>query len=219
MHSLIFPEIFDGHVMGFFTDRTLGTSVESITHRRVYFPRQTHSDTVEIIDRNLEEREADAVITMRRDIILGVRTADCVPILLYDKKMLIIAAVHAGWRGTARGILKKTVARMQEVFLTRPEDILLAIGPSIGECCYEVEDHVAEAVSIGTGPGEYVSPRAAGRPHLDLQEANRVQALGLGIPEHQISVVDRCTCCSNMFHSYRRDPSETGRQGGFIGFP
>ncbi|MEJ2184184.1 MAG: peptidoglycan editing factor PgeF [Nitrospirota bacterium] len=216
---MIFPEIFDGHVMGFFTDKELGVDVQGLTERRVYFPEQEHGSRVLWVKEDLRPRKADAVLTGRADILLGVKVADCVPILLFDRDNHAVGAVHAGWRGTAAGILKKTVAALRSEFDTRPETLLIALGPAIRWCCYQVKDNVLKAVMKETGDGRYWS-RKNGKVCLDLQTANKLQALSLGVPEQNISVIDECTLCSpEKYYSYRRDHDATGRQGGFIGMP
>ena len=223
MDDMIFPEIFDGHVMGFFTGREIGIDIEPVVHRRVYMPVQEHTGDITILKADLGPVTADAVITDRADILIGVQVADCVPILLYDRARQIIAAVHAGWKGTANGVLKKTVTTMQETFSCRPEDILMATGPAIKWCCYGVGRDVLEAVVRETGSsepqGEYHMERD-GKLCLDLPSANKTQALSVNIPEHHIWTAEECTFCyPERFYSYRHSKGPTGRQGGFIGLP
>jgi YfiH family protein len=210
---MIYPEIFDGLALGFFTDREVGIEVETITHKSVYFPVQKHTDIVNFVEEDLRSCTADAVITKRKDILLGVKVADCVPILLLDRVKGIAAAVHAGWRGTAKGILKNTITAIVDKYGARPGDLLVAMGPSIKRCCYEVSDDVIQAITDKTGVGDY-----HGKAHLDLQGANRAQALSAGIRTEHVYLVEECTCCSDgKYNSYRRDKGSQGRQGGFIG--
>ncbi|HHO65976.1 MAG TPA: peptidoglycan editing factor PgeF, partial [Epsilonproteobacteria bacterium] len=114
---------------------------------------QTHSDRIEVIRESetrgwgsLEDavKDCDALVTDLKEVVLTILTADCVPILLYDREKEIVAAVHAGWKGTKAQIAAKTVAKMQEVFGCDPENIIAGIAPSIGRCCYEVGEEVAE---------------------------------------------------------------------------
>ena len=111
-----------------------------------------------VLDSDLSPRIADAVITNNKGILLGVQVADCVPVLLYDVKRNVIGVVHAGWRGTAVSILKKTIETMRERFSSFPDDIKIAIGPSIRWCCYHVGYDVLESVEKATGSGEYHNP-------------------------------------------------------------
>lgn len=175
---------------------------------------QRHTADVVEIDNVLTPLVADAVITEREGILLGVAVADCVPILVYARKRRLIAAVHAGWRGTAAGIMKATLKKM----LTRSEaeDIRIAIGPAIRRCCYHVGDDVLEAVIKETGQGDY-HMESEGAKRLDLPSANRQQAVFMGIPPENIWMSDECTCCyPERFHSYRYSKNFAGRQGGFI---
>ncbi len=217
--SMIFPDIFDGHAMGFFTTRAMGSYIEDITGRKVYFPIQKHTDTVIELDPDLTPKEGDAVITDRANVILGIKVADCVPILIFDTRRFVIGAVHAGWRGTSKGILKKTISRLEQRYNSRSEDLLLAIGPCIGQCCYEVGHDVIDAVVHETGPDNYYI-KNGDKFMLDLQQANRLQAIRLGVPESQIEAIGECTSCqSDKYFSYRRDENVKGRQGGFISLP
>jgi YfiH family protein len=216
---VIYPEIFDGLAMGFFTDREVGIEVASISGRPVYLPTQKHTDKIAVVEEDLAPREADAALSSRADIILGVQVADCVPILLLDRRQGVVGAVHAGWRGTAARILPKTIAALVHTYGTRSQDVLLALGPSIRGCCYEVGAEVLDAVQAATG-GDGYHHRRWGKPHVDLQEANRLQATGAGISWTNISITTQCTCCHpRRYHSFRRDAGRQGRQGGFIGLP
>lgn len=185
---------------------------------RVFYPIQRHTDNIYILNDNRQiDVAADAVITDRRGILIGVKVADCVPILLYDRRRDVIGAVHAGWRGTAKGILKKTIKTMSDIYGSCGDDILIAIGPSIKGCCYEVGVDVMESVYKATGEGEYYKG-IDGRHYLDLSMANIIQAQSMGVPQDNIWYSDECTFCNPLkFYSYRYSGTSTGRQGGFIG--
>lgn len=220
-----YPEIFDGLVMGFFTDREVGLEVEGLTHRRIYYPIQEHTGKVMVLGKDLAPKVADAVITDGRGVMLGVKVADCVPVLLCDRQGRSIGAVHAGWKGTAQGIVKKAIEEMKKNFGSEPEDILVAMGPSIRWCCYVVGEDVFKAVKKATGEGEYFMTKDDDIC-LDLQSANKYQALSAGVRAENISVVEDCTFCyPKMYYSHRYIVSTAGkqknegRQGGFIGFP
>jgi YfiH family protein len=223
---MIYPEIFDGIVMGFFTDREIGLGVEGLTHRRVYFPVQEHTGRVTVLDNSLDPKVADAVVTDSHGVLLGVQVADCVPILLCDRAGRSIAAVHAGWKGTSEGIMKKTIKLMEEDFGARAGDILVAMGPAIRWCCYIVGKDVYDSVARATGEGEYSMMRDD-EICLDLQSANKHQALAAGVKWEHISIVEECTFCDpGKYYSYRYSKitgypgqENAGRQGGFIGFP
>jgi YfiH family protein len=216
---MIYPEIFNGHVLGFFTDRDVGTRVERLTGKKVYFPVQKHTDTVKVVKGDLKSSTADAVITDRDDIFLGIKAADCVPILVFDRANRAMGAIHAGWRGTAKGILRKTIRKMSETFGSSPQELLVAIGPAIRWCCYTVGKDVLDAVKKETGKGDYHIKRK-GEICLDLQSANRVQALSEGVDNIRISITEECTYCfPEKYFSYRFEKGTRKRQGGFIGMP
>ena len=215
---MIYPGVFEGRVMAFFTDREVGLDVSGITGRSVYMPVQEHTGSIIELGASLAPRVGDAVFTIRRDVLIGVKTADCVPVLLHDPVNMVMGAVHAGWRGTAQGILRLTIQAMSERYSTRPSDILLAIGPAIRWCCYEVGRDVLDAVVAATGEGDYHKVRD-GKLCLDLPEANLRQAISVGVMNHHVWISDECTWCHpEKYYSYRYDQA-TGRQGGFIGMP
>jgi YfiH family protein len=210
--------------------------------------RQIHTDIVHRVDAaalsGKEAPQADALVTRERGVLLAVQTADCVPILLADPKNRAVAAIHSGWRGTLRRIAEKTVGRMQMEFGTRPADLIAAIGPGIGGCCYEVGSEVArefdsqfpEARDWFDGPfdalaaGEndpnwlpWLTMRPPGHPpppprvNLDLMAANRAILTNAGVPAGQIVSSGFCTACrTDLFFSYRREKT-TGRLMTAIG--
>jgi YfiH family protein len=223
MDQLIKPEIFNGKVKAFFTRKSPGADIGkisnllSISEKDIYLPVQKHTDQVLVLRSDLAPVTADAVVTQRRGILLGVTVADCVPILLYDRRKSAVGAVHAGWRGTASQIMKKTVRIMVELFDSAPGDIIVAIGPSIRWQCYDVGVEVKEAVCEATGEGKYCMSNK-GKCFIDLSSANRTQALSSGIPAGNIWSSGECTRCNpDAFYSYRYSRRYAGGQGGFIG--
>jgi polyphenol oxidase len=173
--------------------------------------RQVHSNRVVYADglRDREE-EGDALITDHIGQSIGIRTADCVPILLLDSKNRAIAAVHAGWRGTASEIVKTVLAAMSERFRREPAGIYAAMGPSIRPCCYEVGEDVAAKFSA-LFP-EWGIENEGMKVRLDLVEANRRQLTSVGVPDNRIFDSGLCTTCqSEQFFSYRREPENPGR--------
>jgi YfiH family protein len=158
--------------------------------------------------------EADALITDQPGLLLAVRTADCLPILVADPEHRAVAAIHAGWRGLLAGILKEVLGRMAQQFGSHPEALLIAIGPAIGGCCYEVGPEVA------TQFRELFPERKDldGRTHLDLTEAARRQLLEAGVRERSVAAAGLCTrCLGEEFYSWRRDGPRTGRMLSVIG--
>lgn len=162
--------------------------------------------------------ECDGIITNQPAVMIGVCVADCIPLLLFDPVQRVAAALHAGWKGTAGGIARKGIEAFVAMFGSRPEDILAAIGPGIGECCYEVDAPVMEAFRKGKGGWDSFAREAGnGKWRLALAEANRRQLLMAGLVETNIETAPHCVCCEHdLFFSHRRDNGETGRQMGFI---
>jgi hypothetical protein len=160
----------------------------------------------------------DAIVTSRTNLAVCIKTADCVPVFIVDRKKKIIAVVHAGWKGTALEISAKVVCLLQEKYGSTPRDILTAIGPSIGQCCFEVDTSAANAFFEQKNNDAFLFPGA--RPNkwmLDLAEANRLQILNCGIPEANIDVSDLCTSCRHdLFFSHRGSGGITGRQVNFM---
>jgi YfiH family protein len=207
--------------------------------------RQFHSDVIYVLsDSPQEPPRGDASITSIPGFILGVQTADCVPILLADTKRRIVAAVHAGWRGTLKRIVMKTVGRMQMVFGTQPKDIAAALGPAVAGCCYEVGPEVAQAFAgqftvarewfegpfdrliadDSPNPLQWLNRMPPGhqpppsRVHLDLRAANRWQLLEAGVAAGNISSSDLCTACrTDLLFSFRREGKDSGRLMAVIG--
>ena len=157
---------------------------------------------------------ADALITNLPGICLIVQVADCVPILLFDSAQKVIAAVHAGWRGTVKRIAHETVRIMTEKFGCAPEDIMAGIGPSIGPCCYEVGDEVVEKVmdSLSNADKLLTDSPSSGKKHFNLREANFQELMESGLMDTNIELAGICTCCNNdEFYSYRCQNGKAGR--------
>jgi YfiH family protein len=182
--------------------------------RVIVVPRQTHTTNVRVITdipMSEELQDVDAVVTHLKDFCLCVSTADCVPILLYDKEKQVIAAIHAGWRGTVGRIVEKTIEVMRIQYGTEGKDLVACIGPSISLESFEVGDEVYAAFEEAGFDMARIARRYK-KWHLDLWEANRVQLLANGVlPEH-IEVVGICTFQRHEdFFSARRLGIKSGR--------
>jgi YfiH family protein len=197
--------------------------------------KQFHSDVIHLFDTaSGEPCKGDASITNRPNLLLAIQTADCVPILLVDPKKRAIAAIHAGWRGTLARIASKTIGKMQMHFGTNPRDLLAAIGPSIGPCCYEVGTEVATQFlsQFADAPTYFDEFRTGDEPNpiqwlnmmppghqpppkgvlLDLRKANRSQLISAGLRPQNICTIDLCTAChSDILFSYRKQGPQSGR--------
>lgn len=203
--------------------------------------QQIHSDVIHsVASVSTDSAHGDASITNAPNLLLSVQTADCVPILLVDPKKRAVAAVHAGWRGTLARITKKTVGRMLQEFGSKASDLLAAIGPSIGPCCYEVGvELVTKFTAQFADAAEYFDePRTGDEPNpiqwlnmrppghqpppnnvrLDLRKANVAQLKSAGLRPANIHVSGLCTACNtDRLFSFRREGPVSGRLMAVIG--
>jgi YfiH family protein len=203
--------------------------------------KQIHSDVIQLFSANSTKScSGDASTTSHPGLLLGIQTADCVPILLIDPKKRAVAAIHAGWRGTLARITEKAIGRMRLEFASQPRDILAAIGPSIGPCCYEVgadlvtkftaqfpdgADYFDEPLSgEEPNPLQWLNMRPPGHQpapknvRLDLRKANRSQLEKGGVRPQNIFSCDLCTACnSSLLFSYRKQGAVSGRLMAVIG--
>lgn len=203
-----------------FENRILLCNALEINRNRLIFPKQTHSARIKSIDTDyldcgeIEKKnflsETDAIITDLKGVCIGVKTADCVPVILFDQKKKVIAAIHAGWRGTAQRITYLTVKRMISEFQSDPSDIIAGIGPSISPEVYEVGPEVWTQFD----PIYYRQDGlvADDKRKLNLWKANQDQLSEAGIPVNHIELAELCTYSNpNAFFSARRDGAKTGR--------
>ena len=205
-------------------NRNLLARAFDITPEALVTVRQVHGSDILVIDEPNEDYshflsvECDAVITNQPHVMIGVCVADCAPILLLDPEKQVIAVVHAGWQGTAAGLVTKTIAGMTSLFNCNPASVQAVIGPCIGKCCYEVDAPVRKAFAqTGLIWEMCAEPGDEGKWRLDLAAANRSLLLAAGVREDALQVSDLCVSCHReLFFSYRRDNGETGRQMGFI---
>jgi YfiH family protein len=206
--------------------------------------RQVHSDIVRLVDSPADSPLAgDGMITATPGLLLGIQTADCLPVILVDPKHRAVGVFHAGWRGTVKRIVEKGVGEMRRHFGSRARDLKAAIGPGIHGCCYEVgeelrqrfdsqfayaaelfleveeSDPVREKYPMlfltARAPGHSVLPK---KIFLDLVEANRQQLLAVGVPAKSIEASPLCTNCrTELLFSYRAEKGKTGRMMGVVG--
>lgn len=202
------PEIFE-------TNRLLLAEKLMIKPGQLVFPRQTHTNCVaEISDiPDNEIKETDALVTNKPGICLCVQTADCVPVLLFDPKMNVISAVHAGWRGTVKKITGIAVQKMARNYGSSPKNIIAAIGPSIGPEIYEVGNEVVEEVRKSLPVADILLLKnSSGNFHLNLWEANRQILLENGLQGRNIQIFGECSFTQNhRYFSARKEGAETGR--------
>jgi hypothetical protein len=192
--------------------------------------RQVHGDGVCRVDQALVSRQGfpqilldegigyDGLATSLPDLALVVTTADCQPILIHDPAHRAVAAVHAGWRSTAKGIARRALDVMASAYGTRPEDCLAAVGPSIRGCCYEVDSAVMEAMAVILPEWQqHAVPTRPGHVRLDLAGVNRALLEAAGVRRDRIADAGLCTSCrTDLFFSHRAEKGRTGRMMNFI---
>jgi YfiH family protein len=201
------------------------------TLERLVRVKQVHGATIRVLKRGFvdpdaaaETPEADGIVSNEPNLVLSVQVADCAPILMADRRTGAVAAVHAGWRGTCAAVARAAVAAMVRELGSSPADIVAAIGPSIGPCCYTVGENVLDAFRAHGATAEetdrWFTRDGNGRWRLDIWSANRDQLLGSGLREAQIHICGLCTQTHHgLFESYRGDGERAGRMAGLIAVP
>lgn len=178
----------------------------------IAYQYQIHSDIITVTDSAGNCGDSDALITSRKNLLLVLTIADCTPILIYDFKNQVIAAVHSGWRGAENQILKKALLRMNELFKTKGEDLLVYLGPSVSQINYEVSEDVA-----GLFNKKYLQ-NYNGRLLLDVANANYDMLMDFHVKKNNIQKSVLCTYqMKGLLHSYRRDRNKSGRSLAVIG--
>jgi hypothetical protein len=186
---------------------------------------QVHGSGVRVVKNLIEAKPAedgrgdtlycDAIVSNAPGVLAGVKTADCVPILIGDPLTGAFAAVHAGWRGTLADVATKALSRMVNEYNTQPGDVVIAIGPAAHECCYEVGSEVIDAFGsrFGKSAGLF-NPTRTDHACVDLLKTNRVQLTAAGVNEARIYSAPLCTMCrTDLFFSYRREKNLYGKVG------
>jgi YfiH family protein len=175
-------------------------------------PNQVHGGVVRSVRKGGRYSSCDALVTNVPGVFLAVSVADCIPVLMVDRMRKVVAAVHAGWKGTLERIVENTIVQMEREYGTHASDISAFIGPGAAACCYEVGPEVSSRFN-----GRFVRSANA-KVHLDLKSANEDQLLNMGVRRSEIEINGRCTICNpSLFHSFRRDREKSGRMLAVIG--
>jgi polyphenol oxidase len=175
---------------------------------QVFWRKQIHGDDILValggVGASKGCSDADAYITHEKNLPIALRTADCVPVFIFDPRLCVIGLAHAGWRGTYKSIAVKTVQKMQEKYASQLSDLKIVLGPSIRECCYQVGEEFRHYFPA------YVQDRE-GFLYADVVSANRDQLLQAGVRQENIFDSGICTCCNKNYFSFRRDGKKAGR--------
>ncbi|MCX7991332.1 MAG: peptidoglycan editing factor PgeF [Proteobacteria bacterium] len=240
-YSYIMPDRFFSDLRVFFLSKNLGISVDNsqkdypsppdmniinkissyfpVNPKHIIFMNQVHSDMVIIkADKRPSFPQADGIITQMKGLALAVKSADCLPIFLFDNKNKVISAIHSGWRGTALKIVKKALKKFEQEFNSNFSDIYVFIGPAINGSCYEIGKDVYQHFGfLGKKRADYFNRAKNNKFYMDLKGINAYILEQEGIPPENIEICDLCTHCeSALFHSYRRDGVNAGRNISFI---
>lgn len=194
----------------------------------VVIPNQAHGKNVVMITRerwNTDRAPHDRILsgvdgltTKEKGMLLVIKVADCIPVFLYDPASPAISLIHAGWRGTASGIIEQGVSEMEASFGTNPKTIQAGIGPGIGGCCYEVKEDVREAFINQNLDDSLRQIGADNKIFLDLKKAIFLELINRGLHQDNIEIAPECTFCNpDLFFSHRRDNGQTGRMAAVIG--
>ncbi|MBO5615287.1 MAG: peptidoglycan editing factor PgeF [Prevotella sp.] len=219
------------NITSFTTDRTIGRDETRllgclpVRASRLVYPHQTHTDRIAVIDSQMlslsvSECKArlegiDAVISDQSGVAMGISTADCIPVLVYDAAHHAAAAIHAGWRGTVARIVEKTLAVMADTYGTVPSQCVAAIGPGISQDSFEVGQEVVDQFAeAGFQMDQYVIMKR--KPHIDLKAINREQLLNSGLEACNITVSDVDTYTDERFFSARREQLPPAADGTVV---
>lgn len=188
---------------------------------------QVHSATPVIITKPSLYKECDALITVERELFLVISVADCLPVMIYDKRTGAIANIHSGWRGTQKGVIINTIEKMKLEFGSRGEDLSVFIGPGISAEKFEVGEEVAELfdiVYVKLPPSSFGAPllnkggeQLPSKFFVDIRQCVVDQLLSCGVSEENIEISQYCTFSNDKMHSYRRDKEKSGRMFAVIG--
>jgi YfiH family protein len=190
----------------------------NIDSKELFFVKQVHGDRIFVLDDpkksadQVEQEEADALVTHLTEKPIAVLTADCVPVILYDPEKHVAGVAHAGRKGTQMGIVSKTISILSKVYGSRPQDVVMALGPAIGGCCYEVEEPCIVPFRENYREWkDFVIAHSQNKFMLDLLKANEADGVRAGILKENIHQAGECTSCNNdRWYSYRKEGT-TGR--------
>jgi len=193
-------------------DRSEFAKILKIDYRNIVIPKQVHSNTVTICTKAGKVDNSDGIITTDKEFILSIQVADCIPIFLFDKQRNIIGLVHAGWRGVHSGIIENSITQMKELD-SKSTDIKVLLGPSIRQCCFKIGHEVSKLFNY-----KFQQNGKKDKTQLDLQGVVIEKLINMNIQSKNIIDVKECTCCSDRYHSFRRDGDKAGRMIAMFGW-
>ena len=191
------------------SQRALLNQQVQLSCSKVFNIRQVHGNKIVVATAKLYKEsnaiiQADGIVTKERDVPIAIRTADCLPVFMYDPKQKVIGITHAGWRSTKKRIVQETLKKMKSKFKTRLQDVRVVFGPGLRFCCYEVTEEFLKIFPKET-------KRRDGKLYFDLALANKHQLLSLGVLSKNFFDAKTCTFCAKRCFSHRRDQERSGR--------
>ena len=193
-------------------DRSEFAKILILDYINIVIPKQVHSNKIDICAKSGNINDTDGLITSNKELVLSIQVADCIPIYLFDTKKFNIGLVHAGWRGVHSGIIENSITRMKELD-SKPTDIKVLLGPSIRQCCFEVGPEVSKLFG-----NKFQQKGKEDKTQLDLQGVVVEKLLNKDIQSKNIIDINECTCCSDKYHSFRRDGDKAGRMIAMFGW-
>jgi YfiH family protein len=192
-------------------DRSEFAKILILDSKNIVIPKQVHSNTVTICTKAGNIDNSDGIVTTKKELILSIQVADCIPIFLFDIQNHNIGLVHAGWRGVYSGIIENSITQIKELD-SKPTDIKVLLGPSIRQCCFEVGPEVSKLFN-----NKFQLKGKEERTLLDLQGVVVEKLINMNIQSNDIIDINECTCCSDKYHSFRRDGDKAGRMIAMFG--
>ena len=193
-------------------DRIEFAKILKLNYEKLIIPKQIHSGNVIVCNESGQLTDIDGIITNNKNFVLSLQVADCIPIYLYDVQNKNIGLIHAGWRGVALGIIENSINELER-FDSNPINIKVLLGPSIRQCCFEVGPEVAKLFH-----NKYQKIGENDRMQLDLQSVVIDKLINMNIHRENIIDVTECTCCSDNYHSFRRNGYKSGRMIAMMGW-
>ena len=179
--------------------------------KNLVIPKQVHSNNIAVVTESGIYSDTDGIITNQQDLVLSIQVADCIPIFISDIESNAIGLIHAGWRGIAANIIENSIEKFQSLN-SNPRKLEVVLGPSIRQCCFEIGPEVSTKFDE-----KYQLEGVGDRSYLNPQSVVIDKFIQLGVEPQNITNVEECTCCSEHYHSFRRDGSKAGRMIGILG--
>jgi YfiH family protein len=193
-------------------DRVEFAKILKLNYRNIVIPKQVHSNNISICNKTGNIIDTDGIMTNNKNLVLSIQVADCIPIYLYDDQNQSFGLVHAGWRGVTGGIIENSIEKMKKLD-AKSINIKVLLGPSIRQCCFEIGPEVGKLFD-----DKFQKIGKSNRMHLDMQNTIIDKLIKMNVRYKNIIDIKECTCCSDQYHSFRKDGNKAGRMIAMMGF-